>query len=150
VGDNGNCSGYERAIAICAINLACKRVNKSSEPNLQASIEGTGDYHGSQRAGPSCRRHFCRVVSRNVGLGSPLQDHCFSRERQLGARTSEVKAATGLKSSASSAFRFVVARSEDPAAMPAWDYVVRAISRVRRAHLGAPPPIAQAATVFEE
>jgi hypothetical protein len=76
--DIGNCSGYELTITICAINLARKRVNKSSEPNLQAPIEGTGDYHGSQPAGPSRHRLFCRVVSRNVDLGSPLQDQCFS------------------------------------------------------------------------
>jgi hypothetical protein len=43
----------------------------------------------------------------------------FSRERQLTARTRGVKAAAGLRSSASSAFRFAVARSESPAPMPA-------------------------------
>ena len=43
--------------------------------------------------------------------------------------------------------------------MPAWDYVVRAnlasmvvmgLKSERRSHFGAPPQIAQAATVFEE
>jgi hypothetical protein len=45
--DIGNCSGYELTIRICAINLARKRDNKPSEPNLQAPFEGAGDYHGS-------------------------------------------------------------------------------------------------------
>jgi hypothetical protein len=40
VSDNGNCSGYERAIAIYAINLTRKRVNKSSELNSRRQLNG--------------------------------------------------------------------------------------------------------------
>ena len=84
----------------------------------------------------------------NADQGSPFQDQSFSPERQLTARTRGVKAAGGLRSSASS-------RSDGGMGLRrqsnrASTVEMMRLKTERRSHFGAPPPIAQAATVFEE